>query len=82
MVHSSISQTVSVCPSVRLSVCPSSGLIWAINPSKNYGNITTLGNIQYYEELTQGNNGNKGNNGINLIINYFVPKVNQVIQVI
>ena len=60
----------------------SRGSIWAITLFENVGNITNLGNIQYYEEIKQGNNGNIGNNGNNWIINYLVPKVNQVIQVI
>ena len=48
----------------------SRGSIWAITLSKNVGNITKLGNIQYYEEIKQGNNlcntcwlGNEGNIG-------------------
>ena len=41
------------------------GSIWAINLSEKHGNITNLGNIHYYEEIKQGNNGNIGNNGDN-----------------
>ena len=41
------------------------GSIWAINLSEKDGNITNLGNIHYYEEIKQGNNGNIGNNGDN-----------------
>ena len=50
-----------------LEVVPrqSSGSIWAINLSEKDGNITNLGNIHYYEEIKQGNNGNIGNNGDN-----------------
>ena len=43
----------------------SSGSIWPTNLSEKDGNITNLGNIHYYEEIKQGNNGNIGNNGDN-----------------
>ena len=68
--------------SLNLLIFTRYGSIWAINLSENDGNITNLGNIQYYDEIKQCNNGNIGNIGNNWIINYLVPKVNQVIQVI